>query len=515
MKIIKILFVAMLGVFLLPACKKPVDPEPQKSSDTSIKGITAYCLSASRGRDELTASLDKSKLTIILTTEALYSDEVPVDLTNVIIELSLAAGATADLRQSYDLSDQSKAAKITVTAEDGQTTETWNVYAVRTDPMIIIPTSVSVTATPVWSKTAAELNLKSPLWGSRGMCTYRENGTDYLYVLDNVLPYSDDNKIRIFNAKTAAYIGDISGFDNGRPDLDPGCRSYMWACNCDEAGHVAITRLNADQAGFFLDLYDNAAGGWKRISTPLKLSQDAPGLTYYAGKKVQILGNLVSGRGMVLATWGHFYGHYLIQGGYDIFSFNDGEPSSSIDAQTYPCEWWAGEVQQESLIDETKYITWTFETDYDIREPEEKWPYLHAAHFELSDPVSGKTYVVSQECFNYRILAAKVFNCGSGKYLYTLEQKYLCTSPYVERLYYISDREMLKTINPSSEDWTKFMLWEREDDMGGDDQEYHFGSVSVLPDESGNSAVLFSYHASSDSEKAKITATRVTFNETF
>ena len=501
----------MLGALLLPACNGPQEETP-KSTDTSIKGITAYCPSASRTRDDLNASMDKDKMAITLTTEAVKSTEEPVDLTKVNIELTLAKGATADLKASYDLSNPEIPAKITVTAEDGVTSDTWNVYAVRTDPLIVIPTSVTVTVTPVWSKTAMELGLKSPLWGSRGMCSYREGGKEYLYILDNFLPKTDDNKIQVFNAKTAEHVAVVDSWDKGE---SKGCRSYMWDLNCDSAGHLAATRLNADGAGFFLDLFDNAAGGWKFISTPIIFFPDHPGLTYYAGKKVQILGNLTQGRAMVLATWGHFYGHYLLQGGYDIYNVTDGVPSTSIDAQTYPLEWWAGEVQQESLTDETKYVTSTFEYNYDIKQPEDTWPYLHAAHFEVNDAKSGKTYEVSDECFNYRIIAMEVFNCGSGKYLYTLEQKYLCTSPYVERLYYIADKEMLKTVKPSTADWSKFMLWEREDDMGGDDNEYHFGSVSVLPDETGNSAVLFSYHASSNSELAKVTATRVTFHETF
>ena len=46
----KLILSVMLGAFLLPACNGPKEETP-KSTDTSIKGITAYCPSASRTRD--------------------------------------------------------------------------------------------------------------------------------------------------------------------------------------------------------------------------------------------------------------------------------------------------------------------------------------------------------------------------------------------------------------------------------------------------------------------------------
>lgn len=498
------------SAMVLSSCTKEEAPKEEKSNDVSIKGIVAFCPSADREVDELTASMQSSTHTITLTTAAVYSNETPVDLTNVKIQLTLAKGATSDLKDSYDLSE-GKTDKLVITAEDGETKAEWSLEAVRVDDMIVIPTSVKATATPVWTKNAVELGVKNPLWGSRGMDCYREGGNDYLYILDNTLAPSDDNRIRIHNAKDGNFIDDVKEYEGGAK----GCRSYMWGLDCDDAGHIAITRLNADQAGFWLDLYDNAANGWAYLGSPLKYAQSQEGLTYYAGKKVQVIGNLLEGQGSVLATYGHFYGRLAIQGGYDVFSFTDGAPAPAIINYPYPTEWWAGEVQQESISDPTIYVTIVDEFSYG-NDPEETWPELHASHFEINDPVQGTTIAVSDECFNYRILASEVFNCGSGKYLYTLEQTYTCTGPYVERLYYISNPELLKVVTPLSEDYNKFLIWESEyDDIEGDSNDYRFGSVCVLPDENSNSAVLFAYHASSDSERAKICATRVTFEESF
>lgn len=509
----KLSLIALLAGAVFCSCEKPA-PEPvEKSNDCSIKGIVAYCPSATRGTDDLVATMDKSTMSIVLTTEPVYSNEPIVDLTKVTIELTLAKGATSDLKDVYDLS--SKSAKLVVTAEDGETSQEWTISALRSDPMIVLPSSISAEFTKVWCKSAADMNLKSPLWGSRGMTAFREGGKDYLYILDNVLPYSDDNKIRIFDAKTAAYVGQIEEYNNG--DMKPGCRSYMWDCDVDEAGHVTITRLNADCAGFFLDLYDNAAGQWKYLGTPLGYVQETTGLTYYCGKKVQVLGNLVEGQGTVIATWGHFYGNYIIAAGYDVFPFSDGV-SESIMAQPYPVEWWAGEVQQESMTNQTKYITVNFEHGYTPGKTtsEAQAEGLTGAHVEIYDPEAGTVIELPEDCFPYRILGTRVFNLGSGKYMYVLGQDFEVAGPYVEALYYIADTEMLKTIEKNSENFNKFCLWtEYDNDTEGDSGEHRFGSVAVLPDETGTSAVLFSYHACSDVEKAKVNATRVTITETF
>lgn len=510
----KRLFYISLSVLLAGAffssCEKPAPVPEEKSNDCSIKGIIAYSPSATRGSDDLVASVDKSTNMITLTTEPVYTNEVPVDLTKVSVELTLAKGATSDVKDSYDL--DGKTAKLVITAEDGETTAEWTISAVRSDPMVVLPTSITAQFSQVWCKTTAEMNLKSPLWGSRGMTAFRDGGKDYLYILDNVLPYSDDNKIRIYDAKTGAYVSQIEEYNNG--EMKPGCRSYMWDVDVDEDGHIATTRLNADQAGFFLDLYDNAAGGWEYLGTPLGYIQDTPGLTYYCGKKVQVLGNLVQGQGTVIATWGHFYGNYIIAAGYDVFPFINGV-SENIMAQAYPTEWWAGEVQQESMTNQTKYVTINFENGYQPGLSDEEGAEFTGAHVEIYDPAAGTVIEIPEECFTYRILGTKVFNCGSGKYLYTLGQGFNIEGPYIERLYYISDTEMLKTISPESPDWNKFMLWEHKDEAGGDSGEHRFGSVAVLPDAAGTSAVLFSYHASSDGELAKVNATRVTITETF
>lgn len=508
---IALLILAGMALF---SCKKSDDVinEGSKSNDCSLKGIIAYCPSEERGTDELVAALDKNAKVITFTTEALFVNETPVDLSNVVIEVTLAKGASSDLKSSYDL--DSKTDVLTIVAEDGETTDSWTLMAVRTDAKVLIPSAVQVEVSSLWSKSAAELNLKSSLWGSRGMTAFSEGDKEYLYILDNVLPYSDDNKIRIFNARTSEYISQISEYNDGGADLVPGCRSYMWDCDVDEAGHVAITRLNADCAGFFLDLYDNAAGAWKYISTPLAYVQETPGLTYYSGKKVQILGNLLEGQGSVISSWGHFYGNYVIQAGYDVYPFVNGK-SDNIMAQSYPLEWWAGEIQQESLTNQTLYVMSVFETGYDPTLTEEDGKDFTASHLEIYDPVAGNVTELSEKCFPYRVLASKVFNCGAGKYLYILGQGFTVTSPYVERLYYISDTELLKTVSPESEDWNKFLLWEQSDDIGGDSNGFRFGSVAVLTEEATNSAILFSYHASSDVEKAKVTATKVSFKEFF
>ncbi len=508
----KILFILLFAAALV-CCKKVDNPQeeaPTKelSKDVSIKRILAWSASQERGKDELTATMDNSKSVITLTTTALYTNQTPVDLTKVVIELTLAEGATSDLKDSYDL--DGKEGKLTITAEDGKTKAEWTIVSVRTDPMIIIPTSVTASVEDVWVKNGVDLGVKSTLWGGRSIAAYREGGKDYLYILDNVLPYSEDNRIRIHDAKTGNYIDEVKQYEGGWN----GARSYTWAIDTDDAGHIAMTRLNADQAGFWLDLYDNATGNWAYLGSPLQYPQNQEGLTYYCGKKMQVLGNLVSGQGKVIATCGHFYGRLAIQAAYDTFMFTDGVPASSILSATYPTDWWAGEVQQESWDDPTLYVSIVDEATYGT-DPEDTWAGLHASHFEIYNPAEGTTVEVSDECFNYRILASKVFNVGSGKYLYTLEQTYSTIGAYIERLYYISDTELLKTVTPESEDFSRFMLWETVDDMEGDSNDYRFGTVSVLPDETGTSAVLFCYHPSSDSEKAKICARRVTFTESF
>ena len=91
-RFILLLFVAA-GAFV--CCNKgeePQDNTPAKepSTDVSIKGILAWSASQERGKDELTATMDNAKSVITLTTTALYTNQTPVDLTKVVIELTLA-----------------------------------------------------------------------------------------------------------------------------------------------------------------------------------------------------------------------------------------------------------------------------------------------------------------------------------------------------------------------------------------------------------------------------------------
>ena len=127
------------SAMVLSSCTKEEAPKEEKSNDVSIKGIVAFCPSADREVDELTASMQSSTHTITLTTAAVYSNETPVDLTNVKIQLTLAKGATSDLKDSYDLSE-GKTDKLVITAEDGETKAEWSLEAVRVDDMIVIPT---------------------------------------------------------------------------------------------------------------------------------------------------------------------------------------------------------------------------------------------------------------------------------------------------------------------------------------------------------------------------------------
>ncbi len=512
-----VMAVLAFSAMVLSSCTKEEAPQEEKSNDVSIKSLVAYCPSVDREIDELTSALNTSTSTITLTTASVFSNETPVDLTNVKINLTLAKGATSDLKESYNLSE-GNTDKLVITAEDGETKAEWTLVAVRADDLLVYPSSVTASVEDVWIKTTNEMGLKFPIWGSRGMDSYRESSGSYLYILDNYLPHSADNHIKIFNALNGEYIKDITEYAGG----DAGCRSYMWGLKCDEAGHVAITRHNADGAGFFLDLYDNAENEWKFLGVPAVFFPDYETLTYFAGKKIQILGNLVNGEGLVLATCAHFYGAMPIYAEYNTFVFTNGVVSESIIQSTYPAsapiEWWSGEIQQESLTDQTIYATIVDEYNFGGDTPESEWPSLHAASFEIYDPVEGSTVSVDESCFNYRIIASEVFNCGSGKYLYTLEQSYSPLAPYVERLYFISNKELLENVTAESEDFNKFLLWESEpDDIGGATEgvDTRFGSVSVLLDESGTSAMLYCYHANNSGNFAKVCARRVTFAETF
>ena len=170
------------------------------------------------------------------------------------------------------------------------------------------------------------------------------------------------------------------------------------------------------------------------------------------------------------------------------------------------------------MTNQTLYVTIVDEYNFGGDTPESDWPTLHASSFEIYDPVDGSTVAVDESCFNYRILASEVFNCGSGKYLYTLEQSYSPLAPYIERLYYISDKDLLKNVTAESENFDKFLIWESEpDDIGGATitVDTRFGSVSVLPDATGTSAMLYCYHANNSGNYAKVCARRVTFTETF
>ena len=106
--------IALSGM-LITACTDKDGATAEKSKDVTIKGIVAYCPSEDREIDELTASLNTATSLITLTTTPVYSNETPVDLSNVIIQITLAKGATSDLKSTYNLAD-GNTGKLIITA---------------------------------------------------------------------------------------------------------------------------------------------------------------------------------------------------------------------------------------------------------------------------------------------------------------------------------------------------------------------------------------------------------------
>ena len=159
MKKTTLLLLSVLTVLAF-SCKpdsKPAEPEVKKSSDCTIKNITAYAESAEREKDDLEIDFSADGKTITLTAPATYSYQAPVDPTKVHVTVTPADKATSSIAAS-DVVNLTNDVTLVITAEDG-TKGNYTLHFVQT-PQIVVKPTITVTGEQVWLKEGADLHLE-------------------------------------------------------------------------------------------------------------------------------------------------------------------------------------------------------------------------------------------------------------------------------------------------------------------------------------------------------------------
>lgn len=486
----------LAGSLLFPSCKDD-DREPAgdpPSSDTSIRGLFAYAEHSERGRDTLDVSFSTHLDTLVLTTRALPEGASAVDLTRVCIEVETAPGATANLSpdRPVDLTDGASA--LTITATDG-TIAVFALRAVITPPYEVLP-EYRFAFTELWTKSGTELGLVFPK-----SCRSMAVAGEYLLILDNTIDYSADGKIKAYRKQTGEFVKDVPVYEGGWS----GPRSYSWTLAADEAGHFAMGRLNSGGAGFWLDVYESIDA---MPVNPFRLTGDQ--VPQYAGKRMQLLGDLFSGRSALLLTAAHFYGDVPAPGQYCSWRLTDGTPESALPSVfDAGVNWQSAVVEQASLDDPTLFITYNDESGYPNDAPE-NWNQVHAARFMQFTPGSGEPVLsIDPLNFKYRILDSKVFTVKKGRYLFTLQQEYSTgTGAMSALLYDLTDKKRFSWV-PGVAGYEKFRLYESEGYVSQNDLRY--GNVAVQVD--GDAAYLYVYYPASDGAEAIVTALKMEVSE--
>lgn len=468
------------------------------SSDTAIKSILAYAEHPQRERDTLDVSYNLARDTLYFTTRALPVGADPVDLQRVHLEIEVHKEASVNLTPEtpVDLTRE-KENVLTITAGDGHSASL-GMRSIVTPPYEVIP-EYETTITELWTRTGAELGLAFPQ-----SCRDLTVAGDYLLVLDNTIDYNTAAKIKAYDKTTGAFVKDVPIYEGGWTSV----RSYTWTLQADEAGHFAIGRLNSGGAGFWMDVYADLDAV---PTNPFKLSGSQ--VPENAGKRMQILGNLLQGEAWVCLTNAHYFGAVKAPGTYSFWTLRDGMPTNGSPTTALPTTisygdgWHSACVQRASLDDPMMYITYNDETGYPS-DPFDQWETVHAARFVAFTPGgSDAPLSFDPRNFKYRVLDAKVFNLRELRLYFTLQQGYSTgTGAMCTLLYNLSGKEVFRK-TPASAGYDKVLLHESEGHVAPNDQRY--GSVAVTVDEAAGSALLYAYYPGQTPQQTKITCLRL------
>lgn len=468
------------GALLVSCEDKNGGEEAELSSDAAIKSVVAKAEHAVRGEDILDISFSSDRKTITLTTRALPMGEDPVDMTKVKITMTYADHATSDLSDGYyDMTKDSNT--VTVTAQDGKTTNTVSLVGVVTPPYEVIP-DYNTTVTQVWSKTATELGLKC----AQSLFGIAVAGDD-LFIMDNGVDHNPDTyRIKVYNKATGEYKNDIAAYEGGWWGV-PG---YMGAIAGDEAGNFGNIRLNegTSGAGTWVDRYTLEEGSYVYTTQLVTITQE---LQWFA-RRLQFLGDIM-GNGKIIATNGSTNGGTDLDAKYCVWDVNGGVAGNySVMPYGSDLTWKSAFVQQAAMDDPTLYISYNTEPNYP-NDPSDMWDEVQGAHFAVYDPSSGiPAKEIAGENFRYRILDHQVFKLDGLTFLLTLEQGYsTTTSPMSAKLFNITN-DSRYGMKPGDEGYDQFKVFETESVVISNDQRK--GNVTAWVDEAAGAAYIVIFY---------------------
>lgn len=519
----------MKNIVLLPAllmlclfsCTKPENESVVLESRNEIENIYAYSMNEDRGKDVLDVSYSANKDIIYLTTRALPENETPVDISAVIIELTVPATAVCSIESGKPLdfsAAEDNEIEITVTAQNSDVRK-YVLKVIVTPPYAVLP-QFATEFTEQWSKTGTEMQMKFP----RSAKDIAISG-DWLLVLDNNIDMALDAnyggegaKIRVYDKKTGDFVQIVNTYEGGWTNP----RSYMWSLAGDSEGHFAMGRLNSGGAGCWVDVYQDKDTYLTSIIKTTEPGAEAANLPNNMGKRMQVLGSLTEGNGMIVMTAGDYFGTTTALGCYATWELKDGATVNVAPAVTSTTYMWNhAVVQRESLEDPTMYIAYTDETGY-ASHPEEEWDAQHGAHFVMTSPGSAPVEV-NTECFEYRINDMEVFHVGEGRFMASLQQNYSTAGQHSVVVYNFTDPEKMASAMPSDTDFNKFRIYRSEEYTVVNDCRY--GNIAVDVDESAGCAYIYSFIPASDlkdlstgeitgTAEARITCTKMTVTRT-
>lgn len=497
---IRFLFTLIITLTAFGCSKNTNDlgPKPSEFAGTSIKGIVAFVDNASAANDTLNVVFSDNADTIYLVTKPLPSTAPVVDISRVTVEIEPDKGATVSPASpmTFDLSNEKE---ITVTAQNG-TVKTYQVKAVVSLPFQVYP-KYATTITELWSKTGTEMQLVFPGSG-KGLAVI----ADHLVLLDNAVDKNASAAIKLYDKYTGQFIQNINYYEGGWTDP----RSYSWNLASDDNNHMVMGRLNSGGAGFMLDYY-SSVNAVPYIMLNSVAGSDLPDNT---GKRLNVTGNLASGKAYAYASAAHFYGAVKQPPQYAVYEFDNGVPTNTRPSVfTYGGAtngWYNAVVQRASAEDNTLYISWCDEDGYPS-DPFDTWSGLHRINFHVFKP-GGTTaaQVVDPENFGYRMLDTKVFNLKEGKFMAMLEQSYSTAGTMKLNVFNITDPADYSK-KPGASNYESFRIFSSpESSNTSNDGRYGHVTVSQISD---NEAIIYVYYPNPDAALAKVHAYKLIIQE--
>lgn len=497
MKKTTLLLLSVLTVLAF-SCKpdsKPAEPEVKKSSDCTIKNITAYAESAERDKDDLEIDFSADGKTITLTAPATYSYQAPVDPTKVHVTVTPADKATSSIAAS-DVVNLTNDVTLVITAEDG-TKGNYTLHFVQT-PQIVVKPTITVTGEQVWLKEGADLHLEKTGGYANGLTVFGDK-VIFLdgWILDNCL-------LKVLNAKTGEYVAAITKYIGSAKTATETCVTSLFT---DQAGHFATGKHNWNgAAGIRMDIYSAIDAA----PTYLFHTDTHPvaSLTPQEGRYFTVVGDL-KGDAIVTTTtadWGGFnagipgkYITYKVKGG--AYEANSREEMSVVDT------WSLGKVQRASMEDPTCYIV------YNEGDQEGTAEGTQFIHFKISEP--GKADVeMNRECLLNRFLDMQVFEVNGVKFVAIMQQTWAANSQVETRVYNISDPEKVKSAKPTDENYNTFQVFKyAHNPEVAMPNSGRSGRLAVAVE--GNVAYLYTYTVPAEGFGARIICNKLTFNEEY